>query len=543
MQNNETISAGLSVYKTPFVIGVITALSLCLFAAKPFHIDDPLFIWAGKHIQQQPADFYGFTVNWYGYDKPMYNVMQNPPLACYYIALVGALFGYSEIALHTAFILPAALAAIGFYYLARKLCPRPALAALAAILTPGFLVSGTSIMCDIMMLAFWVWAVYFWIRGLDENKSIMILMAVLLAALSGLTKYFGVVLIPLLFAYAIVKKRRLGRWVLFLLIPILILVAYQCYTIFLYGHGLLGDTMSYVKFVHRDGINLLTKSVTGLVFMGGCGLAILFYIPYLSKRLILFCAAAAALSGVLVYFNHSFGIDVQDVFVARLSFAVQAGLMLAGGCCVLGLMFADLLKNRNAESVLLALWVCGTFVFAALVNWTVNARSVLPLIPAASILLFRQIENNKSRRFLTLPLIPAAIIAMLVCAGDYVAATTPYTAAVEICKKFQNEKIWFQGHWGFQYYMEQFGASALNLKKVCPNIGDLIISPLNNTNVQELPQQAVDLRGGFQFQRRFFITTMDELLAAGFYTDVYGNLPFAVGAVSSEKYVVHIAIK
>ena len=40
------------------------------------------------------------------------------------------------------------------------------------------------------------------------------------------------------------------------------------------------------------------------------------------------------------------------------------------------------------------LWVIGTFLFAAFLNWTVNARSLLPLTPAVAILMTRRLEQN-----------------------------------------------------------------------------------------------------------------------------------------------------
>ena len=42
-----------------------------------------------------------------------------------------------------------------------------------------------------------------------------------------------------------------------------------------------------------------------------------------------------------------------------------------------------ILTRRDA--LLLALWILGTCVFAALLNWTTNGRSILPLVPAAAI--------------------------------------------------------------------------------------------------------------------------------------------------------------
>src|SRR5258708_3519590 len=43
-------------------LAVFTALGP--FLAKPFNIDDPLFIWLAHQIQVHPGDPYGFSVNW-----------------------------------------------------------------------------------------------------------------------------------------------------------------------------------------------------------------------------------------------------------------------------------------------------------------------------------------------------------------------------------------------------------------------------------------------------------------------------------------------
>src|SRR5207244_2873434 len=133
---------------------------LAPFANKAFHMDDPLFLWTARQVKQDPADFFGFRVNWYGSEMPMAEVTKNPPLASYYLALAAVLFGWSEVALHLAMLLPALAVALGTYYLAKDLGTRPLLSALAGILTPVFLVSSTNVMCDTLMLAFWVWAVF-----------------------------------------------------------------------------------------------------------------------------------------------------------------------------------------------------------------------------------------------------------------------------------------------------------------------------------------------------------------------------------------------
>jgi len=46
--------------------------------------------------------------------------------------------------------------------------------ALAAVLTPVFLVSSTNVMCDTMMLCFWVWAIVYWRRGLERPGWLLV---------------------------------------------------------------------------------------------------------------------------------------------------------------------------------------------------------------------------------------------------------------------------------------------------------------------------------------------------------------------------------
>ena len=99
------------------------------FLAKSFNIDDPLFLWTARQIQAHPANPYGFDLNWYGYESPMWEVTKNPPLACYFLAAAAAILGWGEMALHFAFLLPAVAAILGTFRLARRLCQRPLLAA------------------------------------------------------------------------------------------------------------------------------------------------------------------------------------------------------------------------------------------------------------------------------------------------------------------------------------------------------------------------------------------------------------------------------
>src|SRR5262245_14430101 len=101
------------------LIVLLTLAVLLPFINKAFHIDDPLFIWTARQIAGSPSDPFGFTVNWFGTEAPMAEVMRNPPLGSYYLALAGALTGWSEASLHAWFLLPAIFCGVGIYALAR----------------------------------------------------------------------------------------------------------------------------------------------------------------------------------------------------------------------------------------------------------------------------------------------------------------------------------------------------------------------------------------------------------------------------------------
>ncbi len=153
------------------VLSLLVLAFLVPFAGKAFHMDDPLFIWAAEHIRAEPLNPYGFDVNWYGTAMPMADVTKNPPLASYYIATVSAVFGASEMSLHLAFIAPALAAVLGIFALAQRLCRSAFFAALAALSCPVFLVSSTTVMSDVLMLAFWIWAIVLWIDGLERHRA------------------------------------------------------------------------------------------------------------------------------------------------------------------------------------------------------------------------------------------------------------------------------------------------------------------------------------------------------------------------------------
>ncbi len=537
-----------SAFRSLVLLSVVTLLCLLPFSDKAFHIDDPLFMWMAQQITKHPLDPYGFQLVWYTAEMPMSEVMKNPPLASYYAAAVGAFAGWSERALHLGFLLSALTLVLGAYYLARRFTRFPLVAAAAALLTPAFLVSASSVMCDTMMLALWVWAAILWIEGLDPIKPVYLITSGLLMSACALTKYFGVCLMPLLLAYSIARQRRLGTGVFYLMIPLIVLGGYQFWTNAIYGRGLLSDAAEYAGIHNRSGqTSVFAQGLVGLAFTGGCMLPALTVIPLLwSRKHIL----AGIILGGLAWLGIGMGwVNLPAATAAQAHWTFVSGelaLCITGGISILALSVLDFWERKTADSLFLILWVFGTFFFAVFLNWTINARSLLPLIPAAAILLARRIEvaHAASGRWfpvqLLIALVVSGVISLWVTWGDTDLANSAKNAAVIIHEKTQQEpgNVFFEGHWGFQYYMQSFGHRPVDVVNGTYHRGDIFVIPQMNTNVVGLPPGVVTSGAVIQLELTRRVTTMSPELGAGFYSSLWGPLPFAFGPAPPERYTL-----
>ena len=522
---------------------------------KAFCVDDPLFLWAAAQIQAHPLDFYGVDVNWYSVPQPLYDVMKNPPLAAYYIAGAAQIVGWSEPALHTVFLLPAIGAIWGTWFLARLLCGRPVWAALLGLATPAFLVSSSNVMCDTMMVCLWTWSIAVWVGGVRLNRIPLLAIAALLIGAAALTKYFAIALIPLLGVYTVLQRRRPTWQLCWLLIPVGVLAAYQFWTWQHYGRGLLGDAANFawrIAAVAGPGQvfaeeTLGSKILVALSFTGGSYMVLLFCAPWLWSRRSL---AAVGLLGLATSacagwcFSTSYLNALHRAHPFDVVTALQFGLLAAVGLLVLWLAMADLAKNQSADAVLLTLWVFGTIAFAGFVNWTCNVRSLLPISPALGILIVRRLEQDRTSALRGVRwswiLIPAVMVSSLVGWADLCLADSARTAAARIAAVLTAESgpLWFQGHWGFQYYMQAQGGRAVDVSDPKSLPGEVMIMPSNNTDVIFYDHKYFDCLQELEFPACPWLATLDERAGAGFYSGIWGPMPFVFGPVPVERYAI-----
>jgi hypothetical protein len=119
-------------------------------------------------------------------------------------------------------------------------------------------------------------------------------------------------------------------------------------------------------------------------------------------------------------------------------------------------------------------------------------------------------------------------------------ANTNRLAAEQLCARYlkPGATLWFEGHWGFQYYMEKLGASAIDLNDAKKPAGDFLIIPANSSNLYEPPMNSVRLVAVHDFLPNHHFATMNNMAGAGFYASVHGPLPFVIGTLPPDRFYV-----
>jgi hypothetical protein len=544
----------------PWKALALAAVLLILFLGKAMTIDDPLFIWTARQIQKSPLDPYGFEFNWFGQPLSMSYNVQNPPVTSYWLALVG-MGGWNEYWLHFTMLPWAILLLWGVVRLARSLGSDPFWAAILTLGTSAYLVSATNVMCDVMMLAFMVWSVAFWVEGLENGRYSTLVLAALLGGLAALTKYFALSIIPLLAAYTMIRafRREKVAHALITLSPLLVTAALVAVWHFwsrrLYGVSHISGAATYAESASALEINF-DQLYSGVIFLGGCvfwPLIVGISRAKLTGRVALAIAAAAGPIGLRLALQHA---ERPEVLALNPFLYVIAAVFFAAGVaavCLTGQYLWE--RAREPAAWLLSLWVFGTIVFMVAFNWTVAARNVLPLVPPLALLVSipvkqggtgadRRFGREGERKCRRIPLVVAGAIGLLVAVlaahADFAWANSVKGEAIRLAARYtQNGRtVFFQGHWGFQYYMMEHGGTPMDSRQTSFPQSCVLIAPLNNTNLELAGFSAWRLLEDKSEAPAWKVRLADPRSGAGFYSRVFGPLPLSVTALSDNRYIV-----
>lgn len=524
-----------------FVLAAVTLVCLLPFLGKPVHMDDPIFLWPAQRIAAGDARPFDVPVNWYGFTEPLSRVTKNPPAVSYVLAGIGRVAGWSEFALHAGMLIFAVGAAIGTFCVARQLAADGLAAGLLMLATPAFFVSATTLMSDVPMLCFWTWAVAAWLWARDADRPWGFLLAGLLAGLAGACKYPGLFVVPLL---ALCVSRRRWPWqVAGLILPVALLVLVDV------GGESLGLTaaVAYAAERFRRAGELPAQLVTGLSYLGGALLPVgVMLLLSARRRELIWIVILAAIVAVAVRVWPAGLIPLQSSAGAhRAVIEAHAIVFALAGIAVLVATVATVWRDRSRGAVLLAAWMGGIFIFATLLNWTTNARSLLALAPAVAILAGRRVSSNSGAIWkdwrVAVPIAAGLALSAGIGLADYRWAAASRDAADTFFKRSReiHRTKWFVGHWGFQWYMQKGGAVPVDYDASTLAGGDLLVWPANNTNLLPMPPGTLVVIDTIERPTLGWLSTIDTSRGTNFFTSQVGPLPWCVGGAGSERFIVY----
>lgn len=418
-----------------------------LLAPTAFRIDEPNILSIARQILDEPLDPYGFGINWNVVEQPAFEVLANPPLVPYWLAVWSRVFGWSEISLHLA-MLPFMLAVItGVGRLAHSLGLPAGGSMLLAAGSPGLLVASHVVMPDIAALALLLWAAVGAILYSEAGHRRWFVTAVLCGFAAPLAKYNAIIVIPPLVLMVFLHgSRRVGIGMI-ATAPVLGLTCWSLVSWFLYGDI---HFLSAARF--QSGWKFPVNDVLSAFGLGLLPLAAALAPARLSlRREMPLLVVSSALFLAIAFMNGWQGWQHAAIF----SFAATLSLRFLGNA------LTQVLGGDDRRSVVLVVWL----VFGLALQFTAlftAVRYMLPLLPAAIMFAMRSWSPRYGPRFYILAGV-SVLLSLGVAVSDAATANLYRRVVKEQVAPAASERpIYFAGHWGLQYYLEMIGAEAID---------------------------------------------------------------------------------
>jgi len=496
------------------------------FMNRAYFVDDNYFVEIATWLEENPNQPYHFKTDDAGLQNPGWEEdgfvrMVNPLFHHYFLAQLLKIGGHHTWFLRFGCVMLVCFSALFLIGLARRWTKYPMLATLLVLVTPVHWLTAHSLLIDSTLGFMFIGGLYFFIRGFEKDSLSLHILSGLFMGMAILTKYPGVLIIPLTAVWMILYWKKLNRKWMGLFpwaIGLGFLTAYSFMTANLYGEAHIIAASKRMLSVYG-----WTKMLIFFVFMSGVS-----FLPFISwrwigtKRLIFFGGLIVLLT---LFFSSPYGgFEVYQAFLLAFFFTTT-------------LVFFDLiLVSRNKliypRDAFLIIWVAGFSVMMFLVMAWVAARYYVIVIPAVIFLCVRLIEihwKGDAKMILSRALALILVFSSMLAYADYQQAEPSRRVGKELRDKG------FVGGPGFYYLGDSFTMSYLgdegwtaSFRGTRFQIGDYILSkevtmpPIWNWS-QGLKLEKVD---EITYPSQFPIKVMHYNGSAGFYASIWGALPF-----------------
>jgi hypothetical protein len=220
--------------------------------------------------------------------------------------------------------------------------------------------------------------------------------------------------------------------------------------------------------------------------------------------------------------------------VGPIAAAPAAGL----GAAVIWDLVRDAWSRRDGVQIVLGCWLFAPAVIVPYLH--LPSKYLVAAAPAAAIAVARALAQrpaSRSRAIVAATLLPAVLLGVAILRADSVFAGLGRRAATELVapRIAEGERVWFNGHWGFQWYAEKAGARSLTQTRPHPEWKDLVVSTAHAEG---------ELMGALP--KRRLVATVDDgrpggrIMSrehgAGFFSNGWGYLPWSWGSEPVDRY-------
>ena len=521
------ISTGEILRRSAPALLLATAL-LLPFLGKAFTVDDTVFLFEARHAVTDPLHPTAFEMAWNLRPERISAIVPTGPVMAW-LLVPAVISRHPEQVAHLVQLFWLWVAIVGTVALALRLGVPSAWSAGAGLLVgiaPTVLGMAGTAMPDVPAMALGVAGLQQLVAWKQDRRWRQAVAAALLLGLAPLARTHLVLLLGvgtflLVGDVFSVAGWRAGPWTRWL--PVI-------------GAPLV---TAGVTFLTRDpapgagsiagaaaGFSSMEKFVPNLLaFAVHWSLALPFAIPWavLRWRTILarpfVIAGATAAAAVLLRIAHPDGTPWLLAPVIALSVAAIADALV------------DAARRRDGVQFTLGLWLL--LALPASIYVHLPAKYLLASAPAAAILVARALAANPTlgRPVLVATTLASALLGVAILRADTAFAGLGREAARTLIapEVARGRRVWYVGHWGFQWYAEEAGARFFPIDPPYPGQGDLVVSCLNCE-----PHIEPDQMEALVLVRRVRHAEpggriADKSSNAGFFSNSWGYLPWAWG--------------
>jgi 4-amino-4-deoxy-L-arabinose transferase-like glycosyltransferase len=548
--NSSTPEPPRSAFRSAAALAIIVLALLAWlpFINQAFTIDDTNFLAMAAHAWPHPLKIYDFRINWLGEEQSAFDILANPPLGPWYLALVSGVARGREWVFHLSYWPFLVLTLAGAYRLGRRFGGEqgPLWTMLWTAAAPGLVVAGHAVMPDLPLLACYVMGTALTIDALDQDNPAFAAGAGFFAGLSAVYRYSGMTVIPLLLLYALLNRVRVRTAAPAIVAASVPIAAWTVASYQVYGR------VHWMAVAGFEGRTLDAGSLVQKLFYQLCCLGLVIAVAPLIAMLFNRDLRKRARIGAGVGIFLAVGLTLQPWLPRALSprGVVFLELGLAGGG-VIGSIAIQAIRvaiqarvwrqrgGTEADDLFLACWVVGILGFNLYLLFASVRYVLLALVPTV-LLLQRAFQGPwRSRPSWWLATVGSFALAIVLSVSDLQLAGL-YRGYVQKLPPAAQQR-WFTGHWGLQYYMEKAGAKPVSSSSL-PKPGDEVITFLMPFPQDVPPATRLELIERTEIPSHLWLRTLTRAGTACFYANgladrglpLYVWLPFGISGEPQE---------